>query len=88
MTGCCIYERPKTFDESSSEDSDDECEHCHGHKDAHKKVLPKTGNAPQDGMSSHPGNFLISSINYLITNTFLSHIVFALLTEPIATGST
>ncbi|XP_050465388.1 E3 ubiquitin-protein ligase PPP1R11 [Cataglyphis hispanica] len=51
---CCIYEKPKTFGESSSEDSDDECEHCHGHKDAHKKVLPQTGNAAQDGMSSHP----------------------------------
>ncbi|GAB1869323.1 hypothetical protein CAJAP_10402 [Camponotus japonicus] len=51
---CCIYEKPKTFGESSSEDSDDECEHCHGHKDAHKKVLPKTGNVAQDGMSSHP----------------------------------
>ncbi|XP_070154249.1 E3 ubiquitin-protein ligase PPP1R11-like isoform X2 [Polyergus mexicanus] len=50
---CCIYEKPKTFGESSSEDSDDECEHCHGHKDAHKKVIPKTGNAAQDGMS-HP----------------------------------
>ncbi|KAK2587587.1 hypothetical protein KPH14_003715 [Odynerus spinipes] len=30
---CCIYEKPKSFGESSSDDSDDECEHCHGHKD-------------------------------------------------------
>ncbi|EFN82980.1 Uncharacterized protein C7orf10-like protein [Harpegnathos saltator] len=51
---CCIYEKPKTFGESSSEDSDDECEHCHGHKDAHKKVLPKAGDNTQAGMPSHP----------------------------------
>ncbi|XP_043275227.1 E3 ubiquitin-protein ligase PPP1R11-like isoform X2 [Venturia canescens] len=38
---CCIYEKPKNFGESSSDDSDDECKHCHGHKDAHKKVLRK-----------------------------------------------
>ncbi|XP_053996738.1 E3 ubiquitin-protein ligase PPP1R11-like isoform X6 [Hylaeus anthracinus] len=37
---CCIYEKPRTFGESSSEDSDDECEHCHGHKDIHKKIMP------------------------------------------------
>lgn len=37
---CCIYEKPRNFGESSSEDSDDECEHCHGHKDAHKKPSP------------------------------------------------
>ncbi|OQV15872.1 hypothetical protein BV898_09968 [Hypsibius exemplaris] len=32
---CCIYEKPKTFDESSSE-SDDECEHCRGHVEKKK----------------------------------------------------
>ncbi|XP_043465629.1 E3 ubiquitin-protein ligase PPP1R11 isoform X1 [Leptopilina heterotoma] len=37
---CCIYEKPKAFGESSSDESDDECEHCHGHKDDHKKILP------------------------------------------------
>lgn len=68
--GCCIYEKPKTFGESSSEDSDDECEHCHGHKDAHKKILPKPGNAAQDGMSSHPGNFLI--INLIVSLCMLN----------------
>ncbi|XP_036139403.1 E3 ubiquitin-protein ligase PPP1R11 [Monomorium pharaonis] len=51
---CCIYEKPKTFGESSSEDSDDECEHCHGDKDSHKKVLPKPGDPAREGMSSHP----------------------------------
>ncbi|XP_053996737.1 E3 ubiquitin-protein ligase PPP1R11-like isoform X5 [Hylaeus anthracinus] len=40
ILGCCIYEKPRTFGESSSEDSDDECEHCHGHKDIHKKIMP------------------------------------------------
>jgi len=33
---CCIYEKPKTFGESSSE-SDDECEHCRGHVEKKKK---------------------------------------------------
>lgn len=37
---CCIYKKPKSFGESSSDDSDDECEHCHGHKDNHEKPLP------------------------------------------------
>ncbi|EZA56328.1 CaiB/baiF CoA-transferase family protein C7orf10-like protein [Ooceraea biroi] len=60
---CCIYEKPKTFGESSSEDSDDECEHCHGHKDAHKKVLPKAGDAAPDGMSSHPGELFMMKTN-------------------------
>jgi len=27
---CCIYEKPHTFGESSS-DTDDECDHCRGH---------------------------------------------------------
>ncbi|XP_017780384.1 PREDICTED: type 1 phosphatases regulator ypi1 [Nicrophorus vespilloides] len=28
---CCIYKKPKAFDESSSDSSDDECDHCQGH---------------------------------------------------------
>ncbi|XP_045514526.1 E3 ubiquitin-protein ligase PPP1R11-like [Pieris brassicae] len=28
---CCIYEKPRRFGESDSEESDDECEHCFGH---------------------------------------------------------
>ena len=31
MTGCCIYEKPRTFGESSDEDND-ETGHCRGHK--------------------------------------------------------
>ena len=33
--GCCIYEKPKLFGESSDEDSDDDHDctnHCRGHK--------------------------------------------------------
>ncbi|XP_022323257.1 E3 ubiquitin-protein ligase PPP1R11-like [Crassostrea virginica] len=30
---CCIYEKPRLFDESSSDESDDECRSCRGHKD-------------------------------------------------------
>ncbi|KAG7205584.1 hypothetical protein KM043_007555 [Ampulex compressa] len=46
---CCIYEKPRDFGESSSEDSDDECEHCHGHKNSHKKVLPNSADPAQQG---------------------------------------
>lgn len=28
---CCIYEKPKKFGESSSDEDNDECDHCHGH---------------------------------------------------------
>lgn len=51
FSGCCIYEKPKKFGESSSDESDDECEHCHGHKDAHKKVINK---AESPGGKNHP----------------------------------
>ncbi|XP_053625776.1 uncharacterized protein LOC128683830 [Plodia interpunctella] len=33
---CCIYEKPRKFDESDSESSDDECEHCSGHVEKKK----------------------------------------------------
>ncbi|CAB0031297.1 unnamed protein product [Trichogramma brassicae] len=56
---CCIYEKPKKFGESSSEDSDDECEHCHGSKDAHKKPTPHNSDEPpSETISSHPGRIL------------------------------
>lgn len=42
---CCIWEKPKTLEESESE-SEDECDNCYGHK-------PKKGH-PQDG--SHDGH--------------------------------
>lgn len=32
FTGCCIYEKPKLFGESSSDEDDDETDHCRGHK--------------------------------------------------------
>jgi len=52
---CCIYEKPKKFGESSSEESEDECEHCHGRKDAHKKPQPTNKDEPPgDAIPSHP----------------------------------
>ncbi|XP_018320711.1 E3 ubiquitin-protein ligase PPP1R11 isoform X2 [Agrilus planipennis] len=37
---CCIYTKPKVFGESSSSDSsDDECDHCKGHTDKKKKKV-------------------------------------------------
>ncbi|CAG9767628.1 unnamed protein product [Ceutorhynchus assimilis] len=34
---CCIFNKPLKFGESSSDSSDDECEHCQGHVDKKKK---------------------------------------------------
>lgn len=51
---CCIYEKPRSFCESSSEDSDDECEHCHGHKDAHKKILQRNAETSKEEISPAP----------------------------------
>ena len=55
IAGCCIYEKPRLFGESSSDDSDgDDCtDHCHGHK---KKCFPhddKDASQP-DGSSGGP----------------------------------
>lgn len=50
--GCCIYEKPKKFGESSSDDSDDECENCLGHKDNHKTAFPKTTEPPEKPVPS------------------------------------
>ncbi|XP_076237855.1 E3 ubiquitin-protein ligase PPP1R11-like [Calliopsis andreniformis] len=58
---CCIYEKPRTFGESSSEDSDDECEHCHGHKDAHKKVLQHNVEQSKELISSNPESIVNAS---------------------------
>lgn len=41
FAGCCIYEKPHVFGESSSE-TDDECDHCRGHKEK-KKTVPDPG---------------------------------------------
>ncbi|KRY49278.1 Serrate RNA effector molecule -like protein [Trichinella britovi] len=46
---CCIYSKPRKWEESSSE-SDNECEHCRGHVE--KRSRPKS----QDG-SSKPESF-------------------------------
>ncbi|XP_045542880.1 E3 ubiquitin-protein ligase PPP1R11 [Papilio machaon] len=38
---CCIYEKPRRFDESESESSEDECENCFGHVERrHKHRAP------------------------------------------------
>lgn len=39
--GCCIYKKPLEFGESSSEEDDDECEHCFGHVEKKKKNQKK-----------------------------------------------
>jgi len=46
---CCIYNKPRKFGESSSSDSsDDECEHCQGHVDT-KKRGHQTENVSTEG---------------------------------------
>ena len=65
ILGCCIYEKPKQFGESSSEDSDDECEHCHGSKDAHKKpVTNNPDDPPGDAIPSHAGRYFVINMNF------------------------
>ncbi|KAG5889640.1 hypothetical protein JTB14_028919 [Gonioctena quinquepunctata] len=50
---CCIFNKPREFGESSSEDSDDECDHCHGHVDKKKhKAPPNTSDCLDGGGTS------------------------------------
>ncbi|XP_070581675.1 E3 ubiquitin-protein ligase PPP1R11-like [Ptychodera flava] len=44
---CCVYEKPRAFGESSSEDSDDDCNHCRGHK---KKANPNFQSPPNQDL--------------------------------------
>jgi protein phosphatase 1 regulatory subunit 11 len=46
---CCVYVKPRTFGESSSE-SEGECEHCFGHVEVKKKKKPH----PPEDHSSEP----------------------------------
>lgn len=50
--GCCIYQKPVPFGESSSEEDDDECDHCFGHVEKKKKNQKKRG----DESPSHDSN--------------------------------
>ncbi|CAH1964539.1 unnamed protein product [Acanthoscelides obtectus] len=49
---CCIYEKPSNFGESSSDDSDEECEHCRGHVEKKNKNKAKPPVAEGDGSCS------------------------------------
>ncbi|XP_023012351.1 E3 ubiquitin-protein ligase PPP1R11 [Leptinotarsa decemlineata] len=50
---CCIFNKPRSFGESSSEDSDDECDHCHGHVERKKNnAPPNTSDCVDSGESS------------------------------------
>lgn len=54
--GCCIYQKPLEFGESSSEEDDDECEHCFGHvekKKKNRKQTPGDENPDINGHDSH-----------------------------------
>lgn len=56
-TGCCIYQKPLAFGESSSEEDDDECEHCFGHVEKKKKNQKKEpgDNNPDENGHDHSG---------------------------------
>ncbi|XP_078052662.1 E3 ubiquitin-protein ligase PPP1R11-like [Augochlora pura] len=59
---CCIYEKPRNFGESSSEDSDDECEHCNGPKDSHKRAVPHNTEPSKEEITSNPEAIVNASI--------------------------
>ncbi|XP_014774441.1 E3 ubiquitin-protein ligase PPP1R11 isoform X2 [Octopus bimaculoides] len=40
---CCIYEKPRSFGESSSEEDNEECNSCHGHKSQCYRTKDPTG---------------------------------------------
>ena len=61
MTVCCIYHKPKAFDESSSESGSDSDSSCSSHSHSHspkrgnmkmKKRAPGSGGAQEDDSSS------------------------------------
>ncbi|CAI9738857.1 Hypothetical predicted protein [Octopus vulgaris] len=51
---CCIYEKPRNFGESSSEEDNDECDSCHGHKSHCYKTKDPT-ESEIEGSKSPPG---------------------------------
>lgn len=52
VPGCCIYEKPRKFGESSSSDSDNECDHCQGHVERKKKKKLPTSDSLVEGDNS------------------------------------
>jgi len=70
---CCIYKKPKQFDESSSE-SEDDCENCYGHGDRGQKPPSPPASVPpiwvnSQSLSSVSIIFRVSSTS-LIIQTF------------------
>jgi len=54
---CCIYKKPLEFGESSSEEDEDECEHCFGHVEKKKKnQRKKDSGEPIDYSNGHGSN--------------------------------
>lgn len=65
FVGCCIYQKPLAFGESSSEEDDDECEHCFGHVEKKKKnKKPKNDDPNVNGHSSNDHSEPTSSISW------------------------
>jgi hypothetical protein len=60
---CCVYSRPRNFDESSSDDDneDKECLHCKGHrKTDFNSQREKRNPLGSDGAVTEPGSELLS----------------------------
>ncbi|XP_042899956.1 E3 ubiquitin-protein ligase PPP1R11 [Parasteatoda tepidariorum] len=52
---CCIYEKPRKFDESSSE-TDDECEHCKGHVERKHQQASASVTSVEENHTNDPEN--------------------------------
>lgn len=61
--GCCIYEKPRAFGESSSESDDDECEHCKGHVE--RKHAKQNASSDQSHENSAGKNRSFKFLSYL-----------------------
>lgn len=58
ISGCCIFQKPLAFGESSSE-SEDECDHCSGHvekRKSKKKSNSENGTPEHTAECDRPSN--------------------------------
>ncbi|XP_014774440.1 E3 ubiquitin-protein ligase PPP1R11 isoform X1 [Octopus bimaculoides] len=54
---CCIYEKPRSFGESSSEEDNEECNSCHGHKSQCYRTKDPTGTELEESRSAQGENY-------------------------------
>lgn len=51
FVGCCIYQKPRKFNESSSDEDEDECDHCKGHVEKRKGKHSEEPSSPEESVS-------------------------------------